>query len=39
MPDDRERWLRAVAASHPVSGFLGVTDRVQGAVAETLSSN
>lgn len=30
MPDDRERWLRDVAASHRVSGFLGVSDGVLG---------
>ena len=38
MPDDRERWLRDVAASHSVSGFLGVTDRVLGAITEPLST-
>ena len=37
MPDDSERWLRDVAASHPVSGFLGVTDLVVGPTAEPLS--
>ncbi len=28
IPDDHERWLREVADSHPVSGFLGLTDGV-----------
>jgi hypothetical protein len=32
IPQDRERWLRDVADSHPVSGFLGLTDGVVGAV-------
>ena len=32
IPDDRERWLHDVADSHPVSGFLGLTDGVVGAV-------
>lgn len=32
IPGDRDRWLRAVADSHPVSGFLGVNDGIVGAV-------
>jgi hypothetical protein len=26
IPDDREAWLRDVAATHPVSGYLGIVD-------------
>jgi hypothetical protein len=39
IPDDRERWLRDVADSHPVSGFLGLTDGVVGTVVGEASGS
>ena len=39
IPHDRERWLRDVADSHPVSGFLGLTDEVVATVVGQTSGS
>jgi hypothetical protein len=39
IPEDRARWLRDVADSHPVSGFLGLTDGVVVAVVGQTSGS
>ncbi len=39
IPDDRERWLLDVADSHPVSGFLGLSDGATGTVVGQVSGS